>query len=237
MPRSQKLSPQQVLADIRAGASDEAVLEKYGIDKEELRSLVQLFLSTNAVTREELDWRAAKAEKNKNDEIDKYRQLYSMAEAAFKNEDDRYNRLEDTAHKYVPVMLYLISAEGYLTKWVIDNLVVPESWVDLFGILFIMLALATLILSGGLLFRSFRFEDVRLFRPNDEVVKFFDMYDMDKIYRAYALEFNKEREINSQITEQKIRIRSWAYRLIVTSFVFLILTGAVFVIHSSSLKT
>lgn len=44
-----------------------------------------------------------KSESSVKEETEKYKQLYSMAEAAFKDEDNRYNRIEDTAHKYVPV--------------------------------------------------------------------------------------------------------------------------------------
>jgi hypothetical protein len=226
----EELLPQQVLADVRAGESDDFLLNKYGIDALSLRSLFQLFITTKAITLDDLGTRATVAEKTKKEETEKYQQLFLMAEAAFKNEDDRYSRLEDTAHKYVPVMLYLISAEGYFAKWVIDKLVPPKNCLDWLGTLFIVLALATLMISGGLLFRSFRFEDVRLFRPDEKVVKFFDTYDLSTIYRLYAVEFNKERDVNAQITEEKIKIRLWAYRLIVASFVFLILTGLVFVI-------
>lgn len=225
-------SPKQILADIRVGMTDEALLDKYGIDEKDLRNFLQLFILTGAISRKDLYQREIAAEKANNDETEKYRQLFVMAEAAFKNEDDRYNRLEDTAHKYVPVMLFLISAEGYLAKWVIDKLVDPGCWLDGFGIVFITMALAALMASGGLLFRSFRFEDLRLFRPDDEDVNFFDTYELPTIYRAYAVKFNEEREINSQITKKKIEIRKRAYQLIVASFVFMILTGVVFVIHS-----
>jgi hypothetical protein len=225
-------SPKQILADIRVGMTDEALLDKYGIDEKDLRNFLQLFILTGAISRKDLYQREIAAEKANNDETEKYRQLFVMAEAAFKNEDDRYNRLEDTAHKYVPVMLFLISAEGYLAKWVIDKLVDPGCWLDGFGIVFITMALAALMASGGLLFRSFRFEDLRLFRPDDEDVNFFDTYELSTIYRAYAVKFNEEREINSQITKKKIEIRKRAYQLIVASFVFMILTGVVFVIHS-----
>ncbi len=183
-----------------------------------------------------MDRRSASIELAQEESIEKYKQLYSMSQASFRNEEDRYNRLEDTAHKYVPVMLYLISAEGYLAKWVMDKLVIPDSWLDIFGILFIMMSFATLICGGALLFRSFRYEDLRLFRPDEEVVEFFDTYDLSTIYRAYAIKYNKEREVNSQITEKKIKIRRWSYRLIVSSFVFLVLTGLVFIIHSCALK-
>lgn len=235
MAEKEALLPREVLADIRAGASDDFLMKRHGIDEQDLRSLFQLLLSAKAMTQDDLDRRASAVEKTEK-ETEKYRQLFSMAEAAFNNEDDRYNRMEDTAHKYVPVMLYLISAEGYLAKWVIDSLVIPMNCLDWLGILFIIVALVSLILSGALLFRSFRFEDVRLFRPDDTVLRFFDDHDLATIYRLYAAKFNNEQEINSRITNKKVDIRRWAYRLIVASFVFLILTGAIFAFHSVSLK-
>jgi hypothetical protein len=170
------------------------------------------------------------------EEIEKYKQLYSMAEAAFKDEDSRYNRIEDTAHKYVPVMIFLVTAEAYLTKWVLDGLVPPKTLLDVFGISVIALAFATLIVGAFLLFRSFRYEDVRLFRPDKDDVAFFDKHDLLVIYRAYAERFNIEREVNAQITNKKAKFRRWAYRMMFTSFILLALTGLIYVTHACCLK-
>lgn len=178
-----------------------------------------------------------KSESSVKEETEKYKQLYSMAEAAFKDEDNRYNRIEDTAHKYVPVMLFLVSAESYSAKWVLDNFIPPKGLLGMLGIAFIMVALVSLIIGVSLLFRSFRFQDVRLFRPDERDVVFFDTYDLPTIYRAYAVRFNNEREINSEITDKKARFRHWAYQAMLASFAFLILTGLIYVFHCCSLKS
>jgi hypothetical protein len=170
------------------------------------------------------------------EDIEKYKQLYSMAEAAFKDEDNRYNRIEDTAHKYVPVMIFLVSAECYLAKWILDNLIPPKSVLDVLGMAFIALAFVSLIIGVGLLFRSFRFEDVRLFRPDQDDIAFFDRYDLATIYRAYAERFNIEREVNARITDRKARFRHWVYLMMFVSFGFLVLTGLTYVFYVCSLK-
>jgi hypothetical protein len=170
------------------------------------------------------------------EETEKYKQLYSMAEAAFKDEDNRYNRIEDTAHKYVPVMIFLVGAESYLAKWVLDSFMPPKGLVDLFGLSVIALGFISLLTGALLLFRSFRFEDVRLFRPDRDDIAFFDKYDLSLIYRAYADRFNVEREINAQITNKKAKFRHWAYLMMFASFVCLALTGLSYVIQVCSLK-
>jgi hypothetical protein len=175
--------------------------------------------------------RTQSSKEAEQEDVQKYKQLYSMAEAAFKDEDNRYNRIEDTAHKYVPVMIFLVTAESYLAKWVLDRLLPPKGLLDALGLLFIALAFATLIIGALLLFRSFRFEDVRLFRPDRDDIAFFDGYDLATIYRAYADRFNVEREVNAQITNKKANFRHWSYLMMFASFVFLALTGLSYVIQ------
>jgi hypothetical protein len=170
------------------------------------------------------------------EETEKYKQLYSMAEAAFKDEDNRYNRIEDTAHKYVPVMIFLVSAESYLAKWVLDSFMPPKGFLGVFAISVSALGFLSLLVGALLLFRSFRFEDVRLFRPDRDDMLFFDKYDLSTIYRAYADRFNVEREVNARITDKKAKFRHWAYLMMFGSFICLALTGLSFVIQTCSLK-
>ncbi len=155
-----------------------------------------------------------------------------MAEAAFKDEDNRYNRIEDTAHKYIPVMMFLVTVESYLAKWALDNLVPPRVFSDILGLFSITVALASLLYGIFLLFRAFHFEDVRLFRPDEKDVDFFEAYDLPTIYRAYAVRFNIERETNSRITDKKVKLRHWTYNMMLVSSAFLALTGFIYVVHS-----
>src|SRR5208283_1884561 len=133
-------------------------------------------------------------------------------------------------------MIFLVSTESYLVKWILDSLVPPKGLVDCLGIIFIAIAFVCLIASATLLFLSFRFESVNLLRPDDEVVTFFDIKDLPTIYRLYAIQFNREREANSKITEKKIWFRHRAYYTVLFSFLFLICTGVIYVIHSCSSK-
>ncbi len=107
---------------------------------------------------------------------------------------------------------------------------------NIFLITVIALAFATLIVGAFLLFRSFRYEDVRLFRPDKDDVAFFDKHDLLVIYRAYSERFNIERGVNAQITNKKAKFRGWAYRLMFASFILLALTGLIYVIHACCLK-
>lgn len=54
-----KLSAKEVLADIRAGASDEFLMKKYGISEKGLQSLFQKLITAKVLTQAELDSRAS----------------------------------------------------------------------------------------------------------------------------------------------------------------------------------
>ena len=179
----------------------------------------------------DLNREASGAENNVNDETDKYKQLFTMAEAAFNNEESRYDRIEDTGHKYIPIVLYLVSAEAFFANWVFKNLFPLKDVLDYLGFLSILLAFLTLFVGIILLVWSFSFEDLSLLRPNQEVVSFFDKYELARIYRAYAVKYIKQLDYNTDITNKKINIRRWAYRFMMGSFVLLILTGVFYAVH------
>ncbi len=64
------------------------------------------------------------SEEDRKERVEKYRQLYSRAEAAFKDEENRYIRVEDVALKYVPILLFLFGVAGYFAKWILDEMIV-----------------------------------------------------------------------------------------------------------------
>jgi hypothetical protein len=174
----------------------------------------------------------ADSEQTPKEETEKYKQLYTMAEAAFRDEDNRYNRIEDNALKYVPVIVFLFGIGSFFAKWALEKLVHLQNWIEILAIMCIVLAFFSLIYAALLLLWSRRYGQVRLFRPDEQDVRFFDTYDLPTIYRAYADRFNEEREINARITDKKVERGNRVYDLIFTSFALFVFTGLIYVIHS-----
>ena len=138
-----KISAKEVVSDIQAGATDLFLMRKYDLSETGLHRLLEKLVTANLIASADLNREASAAENDANDETEKYKQLFTMAEAAFNNEESRYNRIEDTAHKYIPIMIYLVSAEAFLANWVFKNLFPLKNVLDYLGSLSILLAFLT----------------------------------------------------------------------------------------------
>ncbi|MEW6351756.1 MAG: hypothetical protein AB1646_22135 [Thermodesulfobacteriota bacterium] len=165
------------------------------------------------------------------EQVEKYKQLYSMAEAAFRDEENRYSRIQDQAFKYDPIILFLLGVAGFLAKWIRDELRTATDCWGCGAMTSLVLAFGCLIVAAFVLLVSRLYGKTKSFRPDQRDVEFFDAYDLTTLYRAYARRFHDETRTNAKITDKKARRVVWAHALICLSSGLLIITGLIWILR------
>ena len=75
--------------------------------------------------------------------LENAKELYKLSKEVFKEEQERFNRLDEKASKYFTVLTVLLVIYGFFGKWIIENLKTPYSDIEKLLILtnFILLLL------------------------------------------------------------------------------------------------
>lgn len=167
----------------------------------------------------------------KSSNTEKYRELYMFSKEAFKDEDDRYNRIEDKAFKFNTALVFLFGVWGFFAKWMFEELWPRSGAIDRMGVALIALAFLSLVTGCFQLLRAVRSRKVRSPRPKQKDVDFFEAHDLPDLYKAYAKEFNSARDYNADITDKKAGMLICVYEAIWASVLFIILSGLVYVAH------
>lgn len=104
----------QVVEDFRAGATDEFLMQKYGLSEKSLQSVYQKLLAANMITQAELDSRTSVAAELKSPEVDAGHAPLQKSSESNSSEDDQVR--ESTTKKTDSLILYSLLA-GLITGW------------------------------------------------------------------------------------------------------------------------
>jgi len=89
-------------------------------------------------------------EKQEQEALEKYKELYQYSTDILLKEHDRFNRADDKASKYATMFFFLIGAVAYYDKWIFDRLNWSNPCVIVFFYLPLIAAgLLALLLSGN----------------------------------------------------------------------------------------
>ena len=62
--------------------------------------------------------------------LEKYRELYSLSKEVYNSELDRFHRVEDKASRYLTCLTFVIGIFGLFGKWIITEALPPSSLVE-----------------------------------------------------------------------------------------------------------
>jgi hypothetical protein len=163
--------------------------------------------------------------------MEKYEELYNLSKEVLKEEEARFNRIDEKASKYFPVLTLMAGASGFFGKWMIDNLIPPETTLGWFLVTTGVLLFLSVFVSWSLIFSVFRMHQVEKIPLNSEMIEFFNNNELLDIYYALTRGNKSALENNRKTTDRKSKILSHGYRAMIISGLLLILFLSLFVIH------
>ena len=163
--------------------------------------------------------------------MEKYKELYNLSKEVLKEEKDRYNRIDEKASRYFPVLTLMAGASGFFGKWMIDNLIPPETTLGWFLVTTGVLLFLSVFVSWFLILSVLRMRLVEKIPLNPEMIQFFDKNELLDIYYALTRGNKSALENNRKTTERKSKALHLGYSGTMASGLLLILFLSLFVIH------
>ena len=159
-------------------------------------------------------------------ELKKYKELYKLSIKVLENDHKRFIRIDEKAYQYLSVFTLLIGIYGFFIKWIIENIIPPQNYLDLLLILMVILLMASLCYTWFIIFSIVKITSL-LKMPID--VKFFDDNKLIDIYHALA-RGNKEALDSNMIKTNKKAIllnkaHKWMNITVLIIIIFSILFG------------
>lgn len=162
--------------------------------------------------------------------IDKYKELYDLSLEVLKEEQDRFNRIDEKASKYFAVVTFLLGVFGFIGKLLIDKARPPFSTIEWW---LICLSLFILILLAASFFTTFnvlRIQRLKVLPLTIETLEFFNNNRLIDIY--YTLSKGNEGALreNREVTNYKAKMLSIGYILINITIILLLLFSICYII-------
>jgi hypothetical protein len=164
--------------------------------------------------------------------MEKYKELYNLSKEVLKEEKDRFNWIDEKASRYFPVLTVMAGASGFFGKWMIDNLIPPQTALGWFLIMSGVLLFLSVFASWFLILSVLRMRPVEKIPLNPEMIQFFDKNEMLDIYYALTRGNMNALENNRKTTERKSKMLHLGYSATMASGLLLILFLSLFVIHT-----
>lgn len=161
-------------------------------------------------------------------EIGKYKELYNLSIKVLKEDHERFIRIDDKAVKYLSVFTLLIGIYGFFTKWIIENIIPPESFLDLLLILISLILMASIYYTWLIIFKIIKIKPLYKM-PID--VEFFDKHDLFNIYHALARGNKEALNKNMEVTNKKAELLDKGYNWINITVIIIIIFSILFGIN------
>jgi len=162
--------------------------------------------------------------------MDKYKELYDHSKDVFKEELNRFKRIDIKATQYLTVLTLLIGAAGYFGKWLIDYVIPPNTFLDWSLLLIGILILFSLIVGWYLNFVVLKLQNLLKIPLNDETIEFYSNNKLIDIYFAMSKGFKESLNHNRKITNKKAKYLAYGYKSIIVSVSFLVLFTSLFLV-------
>ncbi|MCL4500618.1 MAG: hypothetical protein M1438_02030 [Deltaproteobacteria bacterium] len=162
---------------------------------------------------------------NKNEETNKYKELYKLSLEVLEQDQKRFTRIDEKASKYLSVFTILIGAYGFFGKWILDKITSPYSTIEIIIIILYIMIFSMLYASWFIVFRILYTMDRDITAFNMKMIKFFGDNKLKDIYYKLSENNRKAFEKNIEITKKKSKLLKIGHILInITVGVVLIFT-------------
>jgi hypothetical protein len=160
-------------------------------------------------------------EKSPSEELEKYKELYILSLEVLKEEQTRFNRIDDKASKYFSVLTILLGILGFFGKWVINNFIPPKSTLEYLLIILAILLSLSVLFSWFLTFKVFKIHYLKTIPLDSNMFDYFKDNKLIDIYYGLAKGNKNAFEDNCKITDYKSLMLTYSYKIIIVS-VFLV---------------
>jgi hypothetical protein len=164
--------------------------------------------------------------------IEKYKELYELSLGVLKEEQDRFNRIDDKASKYFTIVFFLLGIYGFFGKSIIDKIRFPFSNFEWFLIILAIIILIILTISFFIIFKALRIQRLKVIPLTLEMIKFFQDNKLIDIYFALTKGNEEAYRENLEVTKYKAKMLNIGYILINTTVVLLIIFSICYLIYS-----
>lgn len=170
-------------------------------------------------------------DKDENNELKKYKELYDLSREVFSEELSRSARIDDKASKYLTLITFLLGAYAFFCKRILDSILPPKSLLE-----WLLIAISSLLLIFLTIawFITFKIIMIHEFRKIPIDIDFFDNNQLKEIY--YGL--SEGIKDNLMINRDKINLKSkklyYSYNLIRIIVVTLVILSLLFAVHAWS---
>jgi hypothetical protein len=176
---------------------------------------------------------ATSTEKQEQEALEKYKELYQYSTDVLLKEHERFNRADEKASKYATMFFFLIGAVAYYDKWIFDRLHWPHNClIVLLDFPLIALGLLALVLAFAGLIIAHHAMTVRpvVSRPlNQEVLDFFENETRITIYYGLARENSNAYAKNRNATDAKYALLKRSYYIMISVFALLTILSLIYI--------
>jgi len=102
----------------------------------------------------------------------RYELLYNLAKDVLAEEQNRLNRIDDKASKYLPAITFLVGVYGFITKPFIGMIFPPDNWFEWIVIGLIIFTLGYLVKTWLGLFQVMRLRKILKLPLSDDMIEF-----------------------------------------------------------------
>lgn len=153
----------------------------------------------------------------------KYKDLYHYHRDQFNSENDRYNRLEDKATKYLGAITVTVSAYVLLVRWSSDSIFPPDGFWDWLAVISILLTFAAMASSWSFIFRSIKLQDNKKMPVGNEITEYFHDNERATIYLGLAKKYAEATDAKEAEYDKKlIYVRKGYLEIIFSGLCFII---------------
>ncbi|MGA7577505.1 MAG: hypothetical protein ACLQUW_11675 [Desulfobaccales bacterium] len=166
---------------------------------------------------------------NRKIKEEKYGELYKLSIKAIKEDQDRFDRIDEKAPKYLSVFTILIGGYAFFGKWILENIIPLKSYSQYVIIITFIIILLVLFYSWFTVLRIIRPKDRSRTNFNEEMVNFFESAKLEDIYYKLSQRNREAFENNLKITNKKASLLKQAYYLVnitvILTLIFTIIFG------------
>jgi hypothetical protein len=158
-------------------------------------------------------------------DLEKMKLLYEFAKEGFKEQDNRWNGIDDKAAKFIPVIGLMLGGAGFFGNWLMEKkLIPPQNTLDWLALACTLVVFMTILCSWVQILRVLKVRACKIISIEDDTVDYFCSKNLRTIYIGYANRFLREAKINKNIVDVKLKGLIYAYYgIVVTAFLLVLL--------------
>jgi len=163
--------------------------------------------------------------------MEKYKELYNLSKEVLYEEQNRFNRINEKASKYLTVLTFMVGVYGFFLNLIVNDFIPPKSISEWIIVVLGFLIFSCVIISWFLIFGVLKIQEIKKIPLNSEMINFFDSNNLLDIYYALARGNKDALKTNRDTTDRKSTLLSNGYRMIIVTTSLLVLFTLVFGYH------